>query len=116
MGWGKREVRQEARRRGLENWDAPSDACLASRIRHGQPVEAELLARIEAAESAVRARGYRRVRVRVDGERVRVEVDIADLGRLFKADERLAVERAVILAGFPLVELDPRGYRPRAGA
>jgi uncharacterized protein len=114
--WHKTDVRSFARRAGLSNWDAPSDACLASRIRHGQEVTVPLLGRIETAERGIRDRGFRRVRVRVEGDRARVEVDASDVARL--TSEPLATEVRTTLArlGFTDVALDPAGYRPRAGA
>ncbi|HTT25463.1 MAG TPA: ATP-dependent sacrificial sulfur transferase LarE, partial [Thermoplasmata archaeon] len=83
-GWGKAEVRAYARTAGLPNWDLPADACLASRVPHGTPIDAALLRRVEAAESDLRARGYTRVRVRVGPDGARVEVDPDELPRLVR--------------------------------
>ncbi len=110
-GWGKSEVRNEARRRGLPNWDQPSDACLASRVAHGEPVTAELLARVEAAEGLLLRRGFRRVRVRVRRGSARIEVGPDELPRLLSeplASELLEEVRDV---GFASVTIDPQGYR-----
>ena len=114
--WHKSDVRSFARSVGLPNAEQPSDACLASRVRHGQPLTEELLGRIERAEQQVRARGFQRVRVRVDGAWARVEVDPGEVGRLLA--EPMASELRAELGrfGFDPVDLDPRGYRPRAGA
>jgi uncharacterized protein len=110
-GWGKREVRGEAKRRGLPNWDQPSDACLASRVAHGEPVSAELLARIEAAERLLLDRGFRRVRVRVRSGAARIEVDPSEVSRLLEEPLASAVLGAVAGVGFSSVTVDPRGYR-----
>jgi uncharacterized protein len=110
-GWGKYEVRVEARRRGLPNWDQPSDACLASRVAHGEPVSAELLGRIEAAEGALLDLGFRRVRVRVHGGTARIEVDPSEVARLLTEPLASLATQAVVRAGFPAVTVDPRGYR-----
>jgi len=109
--WGKREVRGEAHRRGLPNWDQPSDACLASRIAHGEPVTEELLARIETAEGALLDLGFRRVRVRVRSGVARIEVDPSEVARLLEEPLASRATRAVERAGFPSVTVDPRGYR-----
>ncbi|EQD40749.1 PP-loop domain protein, partial [mine drainage metagenome] len=71
-GLGKNEVRALARERGLPHWDAPSDACLATRIPHGRAITVDLLGRVAAAEASVRSLGFRQVRVRVEGESARV--------------------------------------------
>ena len=110
VGWGKEEVRAEARRRGLPNWDQPSDACLASRIAHGEPVSKELLARIESAEAVLLGLGFRRVRVRVQGRSARVEVDPNEVARLRTHSVAGEVVPALLRLGFDTVVLDSRGY------
>lgn len=112
-GWDKLAVRHLARGRGLPNWDRPSDACLASRVAHGEPVSAELLRRIERAEGFLLARGFRRVRVRVRAGTARVEVDPTEVGRLEEPGERRAVEIRLEELGFRSVRIDPRGYAGR---
>jgi uncharacterized protein len=115
-GWGKPEVREFARGASLPNWDAPSDACLASRIRHGTPVTLPLLRRVEAAERQVRSLGFRRVRVRVEGEDARVEVDPAEVERLMSEPNVSAVRRTLGELGFSAVRIDPAGYPQRPNA
>jgi len=110
-GWGKSEVRTEARRRGLPNWDQPSDACLASRVAHGETVSAELLGRIEAAERVLLDRGFRRVRVRVRSGSARIEVDPSEVARLLGEPLASEVTDAIAQIGFSTVSIDPRGYR-----
>jgi pyridinium-3,5-biscarboxylic acid mononucleotide sulfurtransferase len=115
-GWRKADVRAFARSIGLSNADEPSDACLASRVAHGQSITAPLLARIAEAEAAIRARGFRRVRVRVAGSAARVEVDPPEVGRLLAEPMATEVARALAGLGFATVLLDPAGYRARLAA
>jgi uncharacterized protein len=110
----KDDVRAAARRWGLPLADKPAAACLASRIAYGVPVSAERLARVEAAESALReALGAVGLRVRdlrvrdMGGDVARVEVDALVVP--FVGPELLAA-----VAGFDRVELDPRGFRSGA--
>jgi uncharacterized protein len=111
-GLTKDDVRAAARRWGLPLADKPAAACLASRIAYGVPVSAERLARVEAAESGLRAAlgaaglPLRNVRVRDLGDVARVEVD-ADL----VADVAARPELLAAVTGFDRVELDPRGFR-----
>jgi pyridinium-3,5-biscarboxylic acid mononucleotide sulfurtransferase len=109
-GWRKPEIRAAAQRWGLPNWDQPSDACLSSRVIHGQPISAELLSRIESGEMWILRQGFRRVRVRVNGQAARVEVDADEVARL--SAEPLAAEVRIALGvlGFSPVAIDPRGY------
>lgn len=115
-GWGKAEVRAYARAVRLPNWDAPSEACLASRVRHGVPISVDLLARLGDAESWLHQRGYRRVRVRTDGVGARIEVDPSDVPRLLREAENGSVTARLSGLGFATVSIDPAGYRARPGA
>jgi len=110
-GLGKAEVRRLARDRGLPYWDAPSDACLASRIAHGQGITADLLGRVARAETSLRGLGFRQVRVRVQSESARIEVGVEELPRLLSSEWAPRVRAAVAAEGFRSVTLDPRGYR-----
>jgi uncharacterized protein (TIGR00268 family) len=112
-GLTKDDVRTAARRWGLSLADKPAAACLASRIAYGVPVSAEGLARVEAAEAALRSAlagaglRVRDVRVRDMGDDVaRVEVDAALVGDVAARPDLLGT-----VAGFARVELDPRGFR-----
>ena len=110
-GMTKDDVRAAAHRWGLPLADKPAAACLASRIAYGVPVSAEGLARVEAAEAALRAAladaglPARDLRVRDLGDDVaRVEVDAG----LVPA---VGPELLAAVTGFARVELDPRGFR-----
>jgi pyridinium-3,5-biscarboxylic acid mononucleotide sulfurtransferase len=109
-GWSKQDVRASARDHGLGNWDLPSDACLASRVSHGDPISRELLGRIAQGEEWLRSRGFRRVRVRIHGNSARVEVGPDEVPRLRSEPLASEVRRAIGALGFDRVELDPRGY------
>jgi pyridinium-3,5-biscarboxylic acid mononucleotide sulfurtransferase len=107
-GMGKGEVRAAARDLGLPNWDKPSFACLSSRIPHGTEVTADDLGRIGAAEAALKALGFRQVRVRHHGDVARIEVEPADLERLLAL--RTVVVARVREAGYAFIALDLEGY------
>jgi len=115
-GWTKADVRRAARARGLSNSDQPSDACLASRVAHGDAIDAPLLARIEAAEKILLDRGFRRVRVRVRGGHARIEVDRSEVTRLSAPPLRSEVVASVAALGFASVAIDPLGYGHRSSA
>jgi pyridinium-3,5-biscarboxylic acid mononucleotide sulfurtransferase len=107
-GMGKAEIRAAARRLGLPNWNKPSFACLSSRIPHGTEVTVEALRQIESAEAAIKALGFKQVRVRHHGEVARIEVEPAEIGRLLS--ERDRVVSALRSAGYKFVALDLEGY------
>jgi uncharacterized protein len=107
-GMAKSEVRAAARALGLPNWNKPSFACLSSRIPHGTRVTVAALRQIEAAESALKALGFRQVRVRHHGDVARIEVEPGEIPRLLEQRENVA--RAVREAGYAFVSADLEGY------
>jgi uncharacterized protein len=110
-GLSKDEVRSLSRELGLETWDKPAAACLASRIAYGVEVTADGLARIERAEELLADLGLAGdVRVRDQGnDLARIEVPTE------RFDDLLAVREDVIRglreAGFRYVTLDLEGFR-----
>ncbi|MCA8954750.1 MAG: ATP-dependent sacrificial sulfur transferase LarE [Planctomycetes bacterium] len=112
-GLSKRDVRHYSSSHGLPTADKPSLACLASRVPYGTPVSAELLAKLERAESALRALGYRQLRVRHHGPVARIEVSPEDLPRAVTIDRERIVQ-GVRAAGYTYVSLDLVGYRSGA--
>ena len=109
-GIGKAQVRRLARRLGLSTWDAPQQACLASRIPYGRRITEHKLAVVAAAEAELRALGFRECRVRHHDAIARVEVGVADLERAAGADREQIVRRLKAL-GFTYVTLDLAGFR-----
>lgn len=110
-GMTKDDVRAASRALGLPTADLPSSPCLSSRVPYGTPVEPEILRRVDRAEEAVRALGFREIRVRHLGEAARVEIGAAEMASLSDPALRSAIERAVAEAGYERVEIDPEGYR-----
>jgi uncharacterized protein len=111
-GLTKAQVREASRRWGLTTWDKPAAACLSSRVAFGVPITRDRLARVEAAEVALRAAlldagmPARDLRIRDLGTLARVEVDAGLVARLADRPDLLAA-----VDGFDQVELDPRGFR-----
>ncbi len=108
-GFTKDDVRHAARGLGLPTADKPSAACLSSRVPAGERVTAELLLRIDKAESSIRALGAGQVRVRHHGDIARIEVGLCDIGLCIENKERV-VEHLRGL-GWKFVTIDLAGYR-----
>jgi uncharacterized protein len=106
----KADVRELSRVMGLPTWDLPASPCLSSRIPRGTAVTPEILRQVERAEEAVRALGFRELRVRHLGDTARVEIATAEMTRLDES-RRVAVEQAVLAAGYRACLIDPNGYR-----
>jgi uncharacterized protein len=74
-------------------------------------VTPEKLAQIDRAEDALRALGYRQLRVRHHGDLARVELAREEMPRALAPDALRAISRALHDAGFRWVALDVDGYR-----
>jgi uncharacterized protein len=111
-GFTKANVRELARELGLPNWDLPSSACLASRVPYHQPLSTPVLARIEAAESAVRElTSERHLRVRDHFPVALIEVAAAHLGNLVEPAIRERLVARLKALGYRYVTLDLTGFR-----
>lgn len=108
-GFTKADVRAWSQRLGLRTWDKPAAACLASRVPYGTSVTVAVLGRIERAERALHALGFRELRVRHYEDTARLEVPVHDLDRVLAA--RAEVVAAVRSAGYGYVTLDLEGLR-----
>jgi pyridinium-3,5-biscarboxylic acid mononucleotide sulfurtransferase len=107
----KQDIRDLARAAGLRVWDKPASACLASRIEYGRPVTREALSAVERGEDALRALGFRQVRVRHHGEMVRLEVAREELARALDLEMTAELVRIFKALGFKFVTLDLEGFR-----
>lgn len=110
-GLGKAEIRFLARSFGLPNWDRPANACLATRIPYGQPVELRWLERIAAGETFLRKMGFSQVRLRHHGELARIEVWPNELALVISQPSREKIVRRLKKLGWKYVAFDLEGYR-----
>jgi uncharacterized protein len=108
-GFTKADVRAASRALGLRTWDKPAAACLASRVPYGSAVTVEVLASVEAAETALRALGFVELRVRHYRDTARIEVPIERLPDVVA--RRTEVVDAVKAAGYRYVTIDLEGLR-----
>ena len=107
-GLTKAQVRELSRQVGLFTWNKPAYACLATRVPCGTPITAERLNRVEQAESALAAMGFRDFRVRLwnDGARIQLTEEQMDAA-MAKRQEIIAALKPY----FPAVLLDLEGRR-----
>jgi len=105
----KQDVRAASRAMGLETWDKPSMACLASRIPYGRPVTEEKLRRIEQAEYVLKDLGFAQCRVRDHDTIARIELPAETIARAAK--NRQKIVQALKALGYTYVTLDLGGFR-----
>jgi uncharacterized protein len=109
-GLTKEEIRVLSKQAGLDTWDKPSFACLASRFPYGQTITREKLAMVNSAEEYLLKLGYTQVRVRHHGEIARIEILPQEMERLLNKDAA-AVYAYFKSLGFAYAALDIKGYR-----
>jgi uncharacterized protein len=109
VGLTKAEIRSLSKQAGLQSWDKPAMACLASRIPYGIPISVDILSQIEQAEKVVRALGVRQLRVRHHDSLVRIEVESADFERLLSNRDQVVASLKAL--GYAYVTLDLVGFR-----
>jgi uncharacterized protein len=116
-GLTKSEIRELSAQLGLPTADKPQMACLSSRIPHGEPVNAEKLRMVEAAENILRDLGFHDVRVRhhelgnVSSCLARIEVGPAELPKFLGNGISAGVADALKKIGYAHVTVDLQGYR-----
>lgn len=110
-GLGKVWVRALARARGLDTWDKPADACLASRFPYGTEIGRQDLARVQRAERVLRDLGFRTLRVRFHDPVARIEVPLEEIPALLAPGVRERVVEGLREEGFSWVSVDLEGFR-----
>ena len=107
----KDEIRALSRELGLPTWDKPSFACLSSRFQYGDRITPEKLRQVDAAEAFVRSLGFRQLRVRHHDRLARLEIDQAELPRLWEGDRREAIVKRLRELGYIYVTVDLAGFQ-----
>lgn len=110
-GITKAELRQIAAMHGLSIADKPASPCLSSRVQYGEAITPEKLRRIDAAETLLRANGFRECRVRHHDNLARIEVPVAEIARFAEPELRARIDAGMRELGYQYVTLDLRGFR-----
>ncbi|MEZ5231928.1 MAG: ATP-dependent sacrificial sulfur transferase LarE [Acidimicrobiales bacterium] len=108
-GFTKADIREAAQQLGLDIWDKPAAACLASRLPYGTEVSVTLLSQLDRTEAALHRLGFGSLRVRHYGDTARIEVPLEDLGALLERREQVVA--AVKAGGYRYVTVDLEGLR-----
>ncbi len=110
-GFTKQDIRALSKQLGLDTWNKPSYACLASRIPYHSPITADKLKQIDDGEEFLRQLGFLgQVRVRHHNEIARLEIDAQDLPQFLKPALRNKVVEYFRALGFTYIALDLEGY------
>lgn len=110
-GLSKDDIRALSHQAGLPTWDEPASACLSSRIPYFSEVTTDKLRQIEAAEAALRALGFRVLRVRHHDQLARIELGRDEMSRALDPEMSSTIDRQLRAIGYKFVTIDLRGYR-----
>jgi uncharacterized protein len=110
-GLTKDDIRVLSHEAGLPYWDEPASACLSSRVPYFSEVTEDKLLAIETSEQALRALGFRVMRVRHHGEVARIEFGREEMARAIEPAMAARIDHALRSAGFKYVTIDVKGYR-----
>jgi pyridinium-3,5-biscarboxylic acid mononucleotide sulfurtransferase len=107
----KDEIRALSRELGLPTWDKPSFACLSSRFQYGDRITPEKLRQVDAAEAFIRSLGFRQFRVRHHDRLARLEVDRAEMAKLWDDGLRETIVKRLRELGYTYVAVDLAGFQ-----
>ncbi len=109
-GLTKEDIRTLSKEMGLEGWDKPSRACLASRFVYGETITEERLRMVSRAEEFLMDLGFKQVRVRIHGGTLaRIEVMPDEIEKIL--DMRTVIDRQLKECGFVYSSVDLNGFR-----
>ena len=111
LSFTKQEIRLLSRQLGLDTWEKPSYACLASRFVYGETITEEKLRMVDRAEQYLIDHGFRQMRVRIHGDMARIELLPEDMDRFFEKEMRENVLAELKNAGFSRVTVDLAGFQ-----
>jgi pyridinium-3,5-biscarboxylic acid mononucleotide sulfurtransferase len=107
----KTEIRALSRQLGLPTWDKPAFACLSSRFQYGDPITAEKLRQVDAAEAFMRELGFRQFRVRHHDRVARLEIPLEDIPRLWQDGRHERIVSRLRKLGYLYVAVDLLGFQ-----
>ncbi len=107
-GLTKNEIRQLSKKYHLPTWNAPANACLASRFPYGIQITKERLLQVQQAENYLKKFDVQQVRVRHHVQIARIEVKPTDFTTILRNAEQIA--RYFKQLGFQYISLDIEGY------
>lgn len=110
-GLTKSEIRELSKSLGLETWNQPARACLASRFPYGEQFTPEAMRMVAEAEAELYSLGLSLVRVRSHAGIARIETTPEEIHILTDDKNRERIAAKLRSLGFSYVTVDLQGYR-----
>jgi uncharacterized protein len=107
-GLGKAAIRVMSRDLGLDQ-ARPSQSCLATRFSYDTELTEESMSRVGQGEAWLRQRGFGRVRLRVEGDRVRLELSPEEWPAFLAPEVRGRFAAYLAALGFEPLSLEGTG-------
>jgi uncharacterized protein len=108
-GLNKEDIRKFSRDFKLTTWNKPAQACLASRIPYGSPINKTVLRKVEDAENILKRIGFNQVRIRDYNDLCRIEVLKGEIPDLIANRNRIIDKLKKI--GYNYITVDLEGLR-----
>ncbi len=105
----KREIRDYAKKCGIEIFSKPSSPCLATRFPYGTRLTTEKLAIVEKGENFLKGCGFECCRLRMHGDIGRIEILPEKFEEFLSKKESVIAELKKL--GIAYVTLDLEGFR-----
>ena len=110
-GFNKSKIYEMSSHFELPTSNRESYTCLATRIPYLTPITVDLLKKTEDAEKILSGLGFKKVRARIHGDILRIEVDIKQIHDITDPKVREKIYEAMSKIGFSYITLDLQGYR-----
>ena len=107
-GLSKQEIRRRSKEAGLFTWNKPAYACLATRIRTGEPITAEKLIKVEESEEILFSLGFSDFRVRMAEGKALLQFPQDQLQTAKEKEEEIRERLAPLFAE---LRIDPKGRK-----
>ncbi len=107
-GFTKQEIRQAAKRLGLETYNKASNSCLVTRFAYNTVITENALSMVESAEELIASLGIHSGRVRVHGNIARIEMPKEYFVDFINNNSIVSKLKKI---GFKYVTLDLEGFR-----
>ncbi len=99
----KKEIRKLAKQRNLQNWDLPSNSCLATRVIEGEEITKDSLYLIEKAERYLSENGLSGIRVRKDNNNAIVMIPELNYDKVINSNFHKDISNQLTVLGFESV-------------
>ena len=107
-GLTKPEIRRLSKEAGLFTWNKPAYACLATRVKTGEPICPETLRAVEEGEDYLFSLGFSDFRVRTGEGKALLQFPAEQLAAAYENEDRIRLRLEPLFAE---IRIDPEGRR-----